>query len=54
VRYKDCVDVFNKYRAETLSPHRPIDHTIDLEPGINMPYGRIYNLSEFELKTFMA
>jgi hypothetical protein len=54
VRYKDYVDVFSKDRAETLAPHRPIDHAIDLEPGFNIPYGRIYNLSEVELKTLKA
>jgi hypothetical protein len=50
----DYVDEFSKDRAETLAPHRPIDHAIDLEPGINIPYGRIYNLSEVELKTHKA
>jgi len=51
VRYKDYVDVFSKDRAETLAPDWPIDHAIDLEPDFNLPYGRIYNLSEVELKT---
>jgi hypothetical protein len=45
------VDVFSKTKAETLAPHRPIDHAIDLEPGFKIPYGRIYNLPEFELRT---
>ena len=54
MRYKDYVDVFGKDRAETLAPHWPIDHAIDLEPGYKLPYGRIYNLSEFELKTLKA
>jgi len=40
--------------AETLAPHRPIDHAIDLEPGFNIPDGWIYNLSEVELKTLKA
>jgi len=48
------VDVFSKTKAETLAPHRPIDHAIDLEPGFKIPYGRIYNLSEFELRTLKA
>jgi hypothetical protein len=48
------VDVFSKDWAETLAPHRPIDHVIDLEPGFNIPYGRIYTLSEVELKTLKA
>ena len=54
MRYKDYVDVFSKDRAETVAPHRPIDHTVDLEPDFNLSYGRIYNLSEVELKTFNA
>ena len=40
------MEVFSKAKAETLSPHRSIDHAIDLEPGYNLPYGRIYNFSE--------
>jgi hypothetical protein len=51
MRLKDYADVFSQDRAEILAPHRPINHTIDLEPGFNIPYGRIYNLSEVELKT---
>jgi hypothetical protein len=54
VRYKDYVDVFSKDRAETLAPHWPIDHAIDLEPGCNIPYGRIYILSDVELNTLKA
>ena len=45
------MEVFSKAKAETLPPHRPINHVIDLEPGFKLPYGRIYNLSEVELKT---
>ena len=54
MRYKDCVDVFSKDRAETLAPHRSIDNAIDLEPDFNLPYCRIYILSEVELKTLKA
>jgi len=50
-RYQDFVDVFSKTKAETLPPHRPIDHVIDLKPGNKLPYRRIYNLSEVELQT---
>jgi len=52
--YGDFVEVLSKYMAETLPPHQSTDHAIDLEPGNNLPYGRIYNLSEFELRTFKA
>jgi hypothetical protein len=54
MRYHDYVDVFSKDRAETVAPHRPIDHTIDLEPGFNLPYGQIHNLSEIKLRTLKA
>jgi len=52
--YGDFVEVFSETKAETLPPHRSTDHAIDLEPGYNLPYGRIYNLSEFELRTLKA
>jgi len=52
--YRYFVDVFSKTKAETLPTHRSTDHAIDLEPGYNLPYGRIYNLSEFELRTLKA
>jgi hypothetical protein len=52
--YGEFVEVFSKEQAETLPPHRSTDHAIDLEPGYNLPYGRIYNLSEFELRTLKA
>jgi len=35
---------FSKAKAETLPPHRSI--AINLEPGYNLPYGRIYNFSK--------
>jgi len=46
--------VFDKEKAETLPLHRPIDLVIDLDSGYKLPYRRIYNLLEFELKTHMA
>jgi len=54
MRYKDYVDVFSNNMAEILALHRPIDHAIYLETVFNLPYGRIYNLSEVELKTLEA
>jgi len=52
--YSEFVNVFSKTKAEMLAPHRPIDHAIDLELGFKIPYGRIYNLSEFKLRTLKA
>jgi hypothetical protein len=53
-QYQDFVEVFSKVKAETLPPHRPTEHAIDLESGYKLPYRRIYNLSEFELKILQA
>jgi len=53
-KYTEFVEVFSKTKAETLAPHRSIDHAIDLEQGCQIPYGRIYNLSEVELNTLKA
>jgi hypothetical protein len=52
--YRDFLDIFSKKKAETLPPHRPTEHAIDLEPGTKLPYGRIYSLSEVELKALKA
>jgi hypothetical protein len=52
--YGELVEVFSKDKAETLPPHRSTDPAIDLEPGYNLRYGWIYNLSEFELRMLKA
>jgi hypothetical protein len=46
------MEVFSKAKAETLPPHRSIDYEIDLVPGYNLPYGRIYNFSELSRVVF--
>jgi hypothetical protein len=48
------VEVFSKEQAETLAPHGSTYNAIDFDPGYNWPYGRIYNLSEFELSMLKA
>ena len=53
-KYSEFLDVFSKVKADTLAPHRSIDHAINLEPGFKLPYGQIYNLSEVELRTLKA
>jgi hypothetical protein len=53
-QYQKFMEVFSKVKAEILPPHRPTDHAIDMEPGYKLPYGRIYNLSDFELKRIKA
>jgi hypothetical protein len=52
--YREFVEVFSTDKAETLPPHRSTDHAIDLEPSYNLPYGWIFNLSEFKLRTLKA
>jgi len=49
--YHDFADVFSKSHAKQLPPHRPYDHTIEIEEGAKIPYGSIYNMSEIELTT---
>ena len=48
--YHDFANVFSEGEAKTLPPHRPYDHKIDLEEGMEPPFGKIYNMSETELK----
>jgi len=43
-RYTEISWRFSNAKAETLPQHRSI--AINLEPGYNLPYGRIYNFSE--------
>jgi len=52
--YGEFVEVFSKYRAETLPPHRSTDHAIDFKPGYNLPYRRIYNQLGFRLRTLKS
>ena len=49
-QYHDYADVFSEAAAASLPPHRPYDHTINLEEGATPPYGPIYSMSETELK----
>ena len=49
--YLEFADVFDKKQADRLPPHRPYDCPIDLLPGAAIPFGRIFPLSETELKT---
>ena len=46
--------MFSKKGGETLPPHRDTDHAIELEGGLKLPFGRIYNLSEAELAALKA
>jgi hypothetical protein len=48
------VKVFTQTKAQTLGPHYPIDHAVDLDPESKIPYGRIYNVTEIEFRSFQA
>jgi hypothetical protein len=49
-QYHDYADVFSKTESKKLPPHRPYDHSIDLEEGTTPPFGPIYSLSQRELE----
>ena len=44
-------DVFNKAKADTLSPHRPYDLKINLEERLTPPIRAMYSLSQSKLQT---
>ncbi|KAG6815275.1 hypothetical protein H0H93_010365, partial [Arthromyces matolae] len=48
--YQEFSDVFSEGSAKELPPHRSYDHKIDLEEGTKPPFGKVYNMSEVELK----
>ncbi len=37
--------------ANFLPSHRDEDHQIELDAGKSLPFGPLYNLSEYQLKT---
>lgn len=47
---KDFKDVFQSENASILPPHKPTDHTIDLQGDSVPPHGPIYPLSPRELE----
>ncbi len=50
--YSDFADVFSKESAAELPERSDInEHAIDLEPGKQLPCGRIYSLGPLELET---
>ena len=50
-QYQDFGQVISKVQARTIPLHKITDHVIDLGPVYIPPYKRIYNLSQFTLKT---
>lgn len=49
-QYHDYLDVFDRKQANSLPPHRPWDHAIDLQPGKDPPFARPYSMNRHELK----
>jgi len=48
-RYYDFTDMCSQKGADTLPPHRPDDHAINIEQGKMPPYKRPYPMSKDEL-----
>jgi hypothetical protein len=48
--FAEFADVFSKTNADSLPEHTKYDHHIELEDGKIPPFGRLYGLSETELK----
>lgn len=48
--YHDLIDAFTPSEAETLPPHRPFDHKIELLPGQTPPNSRVRPMSQAELR----
>ncbi|CEP01920.1 hypothetical protein PBRA_008863, partial [Plasmodiophora brassicae] len=47
-KYQDFADVFDEATATSLPPHRASDCSIDLKPGTEPPFCRLYGLSPRE------
>ncbi len=49
--YRDLAKVFSLSNANSLPTYRDEDCAIELEPEKTPPFGPLYNLSEYQLKT---
>jgi hypothetical protein len=47
--YHQYLDMFDEVLANSLPPHRPYDHRINLQPGKEPPFGPLYGMSRNEL-----
>ena len=52
--YHDFIDVFDRKQADKLPPHRPWDHSIDLQPGKQPPAAKPYSMNHHELKALRS
>jgi len=48
--YHEFLPIFSEKEARILPPHRYVDHAIPLEEGVKPPFGRMYSMSDSELK----
>ncbi len=49
--YRDLANVFPTSNANSLPTHRDESQAIELEPGKTLPFGLLYNISGYQLKT---
>ena len=52
--YHEFLPLFSEREARALPPHRYIDHAIPLKPDSKPPFGRMYSMSDSELKEVKA
>ena len=52
--YHDYLLIFSEEEAKALPPHRYIDHTIPQIEGGKPPFGRMYSMSDNDLKELKA
>ncbi|SLM35846.1 gag polymerase env [Lasallia pustulata] len=48
-KYHDFADIFQAAEKQSLLERGPHDHTIDLEPGQQPPFGKLYSMSPAKL-----
>lgn len=49
-QYRDLEDMFSEREANTLPPKRPYDCQINLVPGAKLPVGKLYSMSDQEMR----
>ena len=52
--YHDYLSIFSEKEAKVLPPRCYVDHTIPLIEGGKPPFGRIYSMSDNDLKELKA
>ena len=52
-QYHDLENVFKKKNVDILLKYHLYDYTIELQDGVQPPFGSIYNLSQMKLATLI-